>query len=317
MMNQPCDCRLNVRMRQPKLSGALCGILVLLLSSLFVCPCQAGLAYCALLQGRWRVCTQADLVQPAKVLDYTPEADADTPALAKDDQDVAFEVQGHGVYRGAHPFDAPCQAIGVPAKRLLRPAWDPRTDGLVAVKYEVDAKGEDADIFTVAGAPKRLRPLVVQTGIQDFPNFSPDGRFLAYTSSQTISLYRGGVQVIQQIWIMDLQTGIARQWLLGNAQDTHPDWSPLEQQIAFASDRTGQFEIWVARVDGSDCRQLTSGPGAKTFPAWSGDAKALMFTMAHEGRYSLWIVDADGSNLRRFEPAGLESDVQLRDADWR
>ena len=113
----------------------------------------------------------------------------------------------------------------------------------------------------------------------------------AYTSGHTVSLHKGGVQVIQQIWIMDLETGTAQQLILSNAQDIQPDWSPSGQQIAFASDRTDQFEIWMVNADGSGLRQITSGPGAKTWPAWSPDGKAIMFTLMQDGHQRLWIID--------------------------
>jgi Tol biopolymer transport system component len=116
---------------------------------------------------------------------------------------------------------------------------------------------------------------------------------------------------------MSLETGTAQQLTLGSAQDIHPDWSPSGRGLAFASDRTAQFEIWVVNADGSGLRQVTSGPGAKTWPAWSPDGQVIMFTLVQDGLQSLWLVDADGTNLRPFEPFGPGLDIELKDADWR
>jgi TolB protein len=185
------------------------------------------------------------------------------------------------------------------------------------VNYVFSGGHEDADILATRHGLKETSPLLTQTGNQDYPDVSPDGRLLAYTSGHTISLHRSGVQVVQQIWVMNLETGTARQLILSNAQDIQPDWSPLGRELAFASDRTGQFEIWVVNADGSDLRQVTSGPGAKTWPAWSSDGNTILFTLTKDGRQSLWLIDVDGTNFRPFEPFGPNADVELRDADWR
>jgi len=157
----------------------------------------------------------------------------------------------------------------------------------------------------------------VQTGIQDDPDFSPDGRLLVYTVAQTVSVHRAGVQVVQQLWVADLGTGLARQLLPGTARDIHPVWAPSGRELAFASDRSGQFEIWTVKADGGGLRRLTSGSGGKTWPTWSPDGRSIMFTLVREGQQSLWLVDADGANPRPFEPFGRGSGVQLRDAHWR
>jgi TolB protein len=200
---------------------------------------------------------------------------------------------------------------------MVRPTWHPTTNELILVHYVVSAGHEDSDILTTRKGLVETAPLLTQTGNQDYPHVSPNGRLLAYTSAHTISLHRGAVQVVQQLWAMDLTTGVAQQLVAGNAQDIHPRWSPSGRALAFASNRSGQFEIWVVNTDGSGLQQVTSGPGAKTWPAWSPDGKSIMFTLMQDGHQRLWIIDVDGFNLRPFEPFGPGADVELRDADWR
>ena len=199
----------------------------------------------------------------------------------------------------------------------VRPTWHPQRSELIFVNYVTSRDHEDSDLMISRDGMAQSGLLLAQTGNQDYPDISPDGRLLAYTSSYTISLRKGAVQVIQQLWVMNLVTGMARQILLSDAQDTHPDWSPSGEELAFASDRTGQFEIWVVKADGTGLRQVTSGPGAKTWPAWSPDGKWIMFTLMKDGRQRLWLIGADGAHPRPFEPFGANADVELRDADWR
>ena len=97
----------------------------------------------------------------------------------------------------------------------------------------------------------------------------------------------------------------------------HPDWSPDGKKLAFASNRSGQFEIWTVNADGNDLKMVTTGAGAKVWPAWSPDGKSLMFTRKDKDGYSLWIINADGTGSRKFQPDGLGRGTQLRDADWK
>jgi TolB protein len=229
---------------------------------------------------------------------------------------VAWEMGGTIM---ACPVDSTkdCRRVQSPRGAIVRPAWHPVTGELVVAEYIADGKEEGADILTTRNSLSELAPLLAQTGIQDDPTFSRDGRLLAYTVAQTVSVHRAGVQVVQQIWLADMVTGIVRQLLPGSMRDLNPAWAPSGRAIAFASNRSGGFEIWTVEVDGTGLRRVTSGPGAKTWPRWSPDGKSIMFTMAREGRQSLWIIDADGANLRQFEPFGPNADVQVRDADWR
>lgn len=49
--------------------------------------------------------------------------------------------------------------------------------------------------------------------------------------------------------------------LSNNAElDFDPIWSPDGTQIAFVSDRDGNFEIYVMNVDGSNLQRLTDDP---------------------------------------------------------
>jgi TolB protein len=279
---------------------------------------HAGIAYTILDQDNtWTVYYQDQPNTKPLPIAKPISGDASAPCLSGKSQRVAFEIQGAGIYLCRLNAHEDCYQIRIPEGHGARPTWWADTGNLVFARYIAEATGEDSEIFVTNEKSNKLVPLVTQTGLLDYPDISGDGRYLAYAVSGTVGRYQGGVQVIQSLWVMDLETGRVRQVLLSEAQDIHPDWSPSGKKLALASNRSGRFEIWVVDADGNELRQVTSGPGSKTWPAWSPDGKSILFTLHKDGRYSLWLIDADGAHLRPFQPFGPESNLQLRDADWK
>jgi Tol biopolymer transport system component len=198
----------------------------------------------------------------------------------------------------------------------VRPAWNAGSKTWVFVCYTLSATGEDSDLQQLSTDGKPF-VLVRHTGNQDYPHVSPNGTRLAYTSTEVVGVWQGAVNPFQQLWIVDFARGQTRPLLLEGRENIEPVWSPDGEQLAFASNKSGAFEIWTVRPDGTELRQITSGPGAKTRPAWSPDGKQLIFTHFQEGRYGLAIIDADGKNMRPYKPFGEQRNVEVRDADWK
>jgi TolB protein len=67
-------------------------------------------------------------------------------------------------------------------------------------------------------------------------------------------------------------------------------------QIAFVSDRDGNFEIYLMKADGSSQTRLTNNPATDFQPAWSPDGKKIAFTSPAE----VYVMNADGSSPTRL-----------------
>jgi TolB protein len=126
------------------------------------------------------------------------------------------------------------------------------------------------------------------------PSWSPDNRFLTYTS------YLSGFPdvVVQSIYEARPLQRPAKG--TPNQQNYLPKFSPDGARIAFASSRTGNFEIYTMRVDGSDLRQLTSHPGADNAPTWSPTGQQIAFTSDRSGSNQIYIMSADGGPVTRI-----------------
>ena len=56
-----------------------------------------------------------------------------------------------------------------------------------------------------------------------------------------------------------------------------------QAQIAFISDRDGNYEIYVMDNDGNNQRRLTNNPNFDISPSWSPDGKRIVFMSDRDG----------------------------------
>ena len=105
-----------------------------------------------------------------------------------------------------------------------------------------------------------------------------------------------------------------------------------QAQIAFVSDRDGNFnvEIYVMDADGSNQQNLTNNPRDDRDPSWSPDGKRIVFSARRDGHFEnkftitheIYVMDADGGNQQRltnnrhgdFSPAWLNSPFSVSPA---
>ena len=96
--------------------------------------------------------------------------------------------------------------------------------------------------------------------------------------------------------------------LTGVARLTHdpgfsewPTWSPDGALLAFASSRSGDFEIYVRRIEGGQEVNVTDDPGQDFQPAFSPDGKSLAFVSTRSSRTGLIKIGAQfGFEFRTY-----------------
>ena len=101
------------------------------------------------------------------------------------------------------------------------------------------------------------------------------------------------------------------------ASDGGPAWSPDGTQIAFYSNRDGDFEIWVMNADGTGQTQLTSNASQEYSPSWSPDGDSIVFT--HDpgtAMGEIWTMAADGTNQDQFDVCSSFAFCGLQLPDW-
>ena len=103
-------------------------------------------------------------------------------------------------------------------------------------------------------------------GVTD-PAPSPDGRSVALAS-------RGW------LWLLDLETGVARRLTSGGAVDARPAWAPDGRRLAFVRDSGDETSVVVLDVAGGAEETVAAEPGLELDPAWTPDGAALVYAAA-------------------------------------
>ena len=80
-----------------------------------------------------------------------------------------------------------------------------------------------------------------------------------------------------------------------------PAFSPDGSQVAFRSNRSGDYEIYRINVDGSNILRLTTSAGTDEYPVYSPDGAKIAFVSDRDGNQEIYTINAvDGSNPLRL-----------------
>ena len=72
-----------------------------------------------------------------------------------------------------------------------------------------------------------------------------------------------------------------------------PSWSRDGTRIAFASDRSGNYDIWEVELATGAVRQITKNPANDFGPAWSPVNTTIAFVSDRQDRPGVWTIDAN------------------------
>ncbi|RZT91281.1 tricorn protease [Ancylomarina subtilis] len=105
-----------------------------------------------------------------------------------------------------------------------------------------------------------------------YPSISPDGKTVAFN-------YMG------DIYKVDAKGGEAIRLTSNPAYDYNAIWSPDGKQLAFASERNGNFDIFLMSINGGTPKRLTTNSAKEIPTSFTPDGKSVLFTAAIADNY--------------------------------
>jgi Tol biopolymer transport system component len=119
---------------------------------------------------------------------------------------------------------------------------------------------------------------------------SPDGKRIA------IGRRLGSVFANEDLWLFEFARNIWTRFTFDSKSDQSPVWSPDGRQIAFISDRSGNYQIYRKDAGGAGQEeQLTSGSDGKYVTDWSRDGRYLLYyEYGSKTGADLWALPLEG-----------------------
>jgi Tol biopolymer transport system component len=203
---------------------------------------------------------------------------------------------------------------------------------IVFRRYFYDAKTWGA-LFSVDpdGRGERQITHPKRKVLDDYPDVSPDGRWIVYARKWQLSEPQGRGALFRI-----RMNGTHRESLTGDTcrprsdclRDIDPSWSPDGRWIAFSqvfrsATREWEIDLFVMRSNGTHLRQITApGPLFEDYdPDWAPDGTRLVFFRWNPDRqlHALFTVDPHGSDLQRLTSWHLnpaQGDDWSQDGRW-
>jgi TolB protein len=131
------------------------------------------------------------------------------------------------------------------------------------------------------------------------PDIDPQGKWVVFASTQH--------RHTSDIYLKAVDGNTLTQLTNDPADDVMPEFSPDGQRVAFASDRSGNWDIFVMPVGGGQAVQVTFDPDHELHPSWAPDGKTLVYCKfgAQSQRWEMWVVDSSNPSVRHFIDYGL------------
>jgi TolB protein len=153
-----------------------------------------------------------------------------------------------------------------------------------------------ADLAKSANAQLVLRLIITTEMREGTPYYIVEARAIDTTGAEQFAKRYSGVQAALGRMAHMIANDLQRQFA-GKP-------GIFESQVAFASSRSGHWEIWLMDWDGANQRQITRHNALSILPSWSADSERLVYTSFARGTSDMYIIARRGGT-RIHVPTGL------------
>ena len=197
------------------------------------------------------------------------------------------------------------------------PCWSPEGDALIYSSTRNPDRQPRlyiADQVLFDGSRTQDRPVRadIYEVLGDHPAWLPDGR-IVYTGCD----WSSGSAQCGLLAVSSAPGAQTLEALTDYPGDTAAVAGP-DGQIAFMSDRNGNWDIYLLGA-GGEVQQLTTHGAIDGLPAWSPNGRYLAFVSNRGGVWAVWAMRPDGSGQRQLfdlGDGGLAVDWQYETISW-
>lgn len=128
---------------------------------------------------------------------------------------------------------------------------------------------------------------------------SPDGKYLVFASTRHT--------VRPNLYYKTIDGRAVTQLTDDPAADVQPCFSPDGQHVAFASHRSGNWDLWMVSLQGGRATQITSSSLHEVHPSFSPDATRLAYCQFNPqaDTWELWVLDLTRPDSKKMIGLGL------------
>ncbi|MFB3921929.1 MAG: protein kinase [Terriglobia bacterium] len=198
---------------------------------------------------------------------------AASPAWTADGKALIFSASAGGdssLWRVAASGTSKPQRLSTIGANGAYPTLSKRQNRLAYAQAVSDVNIWRAEIPAAGRKVIPPREFISSTRTDNLPQYSPDGKKIAFISQRSGSL---------EVWVCDADGLNALQVtsLGGPNIGNPPRWSPDSRRLTFSANVKGPSEIYVANASGGSLQTLTSPPTYSANPSWSSDGQWIFF----------------------------------------
>ena len=172
---------------------------------------------------------------------------------------------------------------------MRSPAWSPDGEKIAFVGM----KNGKTDIYSCDLKTGKATCLTDDYYDDEEPSFSPDGKFIAFSSDRPISSSEDSVDYEYghyNLYLYDLSLQKITPLTENQGNNTSPDWSPDGKRLCFVSDRNGVYNLYVMDLDTSLVFPVTNVLSGCFAPSWSKDGEKIAFSAFQKGGWDIFLL---------------------------
>jgi Tol biopolymer transport system component len=187
---------------------------------------------------------------------------------------------------------------------VFSPAWSPKNDEIafVGIKHGV------CDLYAVNLHSKAVRQITDDVFSDLEPSYSPDGSRIAFVSDRgdhtdastlpaNFKIWRADYRNLD-VYLVDAKDGKIEQITDTPYFEKTPVFSPDGKKLAFASDRSGIYNIYLHDLAGKNEYAITNVLTGVFHLSWTGDGSRMAFVSFYNAGYDIYLL----KNPADFKP---------------